>query len=58
MSIKTAELKQHTTETKITQGKLFVVGTLSPKHQAILPVEAQTILQQLCERFAQRVYEL
>lgn len=42
MSINTAELTQHTTETKITQGKLAVVGTLSPEHQAIFPVEAQT----------------
>ncbi len=58
MSINTAELTQHTTETKITQGKLAVVGTLSPEHQAIFPVEAQTFLQQLCERFAPRVDEL
>lgn len=57
MSINTAELTQHTTETKITQGKLAVVGTLSPEHQAIF-LSKPKLLQQLCERFAPRVDEL
>ncbi|TXY29228.1 malate synthase A [Vibrio mimicus] len=58
MSINTAELTQQLTAAKTTQGKLDVVGSLSPEHQAIFPVEAQTFLHQLCERFASRVDEL
>ncbi|ERM62207.1 malate synthase [Vibrio mimicus CAIM 1883] len=58
MSTNTAELTQQLTAAKTTQGKLDVVGSLSPEHQAIFPVEAQTFLHQLCERFASRVDEL
>lgn len=39
-------------------GMLDVVATLSPQHQAIFPVEAQTFLSQLCSKFASRVDEL
>lgn len=58
MSTNTAELTQQSTAAKTPQGKLDVVGTLSPEHQAIFPVEAQTFLHHLCERFASRVDEL
>lgn len=58
MSTNTAELTQQSTAAKTTQGKLDVVGDLAPEHQAIFPVEAQTFLQHLCERFASRVDEL
>ncbi len=37
------------------EGMLDVIGTLSPDHQAIFPVEAQTLLSLLCEKFASRV---
>ncbi|MEL7291269.1 MAG: malate synthase A [Pseudomonadota bacterium] len=45
-------------ETFHTEGQLDVIGTLSPEHQAIFPVEAQTFLSLLCGKFAQRVDEL
>jgi malate synthase len=45
-------------ETFHTEGQLDVTGTLSPEHQAIFPVEAQTFLSLLCGKFAQRVDEL
>lgn len=41
-----------------TQGMLEVTGALAPEHQAIFPVEAQTFLSLLCEKFAGRVEEL
>ncbi|MGY3570586.1 malate synthase A [Vibrio paucivorans] len=40
------------------EGMLEVAGTLSPEHQAIFPVEAQTLLSLLCEKFADRVDDL
>ena len=40
------------------EGMLEVTGSLSPQHQAIFPVEAQTLLSLLCEQFAPRVDEL
>lgn len=45
-------------EAQDTLGMLDVVATLSPQHQAIFPVEAQTFLSQLCSKFASRVDEL
>lgn len=45
-------------ETLLKEGMLDVAGTLSPEHQAIFPVEAQTFLSLLCEKFAGRVDEL
>ncbi len=37
------------------QGQLEVMGALSPEHQAIFPIEAQTFLTALCAQFASRV---
>ena len=45
-------------ETLLNEGMLDVTGTLSPEHQAIFPVEAQTFLSLLCAKFAGRVDEL
>ncbi|MCG9649736.1 malate synthase A [Vibrio brasiliensis] len=45
-------------ETLLKEGMLDVTGTLSPEHQAIFPVEAQTFLSLLCAKFAGRVDEL
>ena len=45
-------------ETFLTEGMLDVTGTLSPDHQAIFPVEAQTFLSLLCDKFANQVDEL
>lgn len=42
-------------ETLHTEGMLEVTGTLSPEHQAIFPVEAQTFLSLLCDKFANQV---
>ena len=39
-------------ETLHQEGMLEVIGTLSPEHQAIFPVEAQTFLSLLCAQFA------
>ncbi|ERB66261.1 malate synthase A [Vibrio coralliilyticus] len=39
-------------ETLHQEGMLEVTGTLSPEHQAIFPVEAQTFLSLLCAQFA------
>lgn len=50
--------KENTQAEQQTQGMLEVTGTLSPEHQAIFPVEAQTFLSQLCERFSSRVDQL
>lgn len=50
--------KENTQTEQQTQGMLEVTGTLSPEHQAIFPVEAQTFLSQLCARFASRVDQL
>lgn len=50
--------KENTQAEQQTQGMLEVTGTLSPEHQAIFPVEAQTFLSQLCERFSLRVDQL
>merc|ERR1712173_3515 len=45
-------------ETFLTEGMLDVTGTLSPDHQAIFPVKAQTFLSLLCDKFANQVDEL
>lgn len=50
--------KENTQTEQQTQGTLEVTGVLSPEHQAIFPVEAQTFLSQLCERFSSRVDQL
>lgn len=41
-----------------TQSRLDVIGSLSPQHQAIFPLEAQTFLSLLCDKFAARTDEL
>lgn len=53
-----AQTEQKTQPTKQTQGKLEVTGALAPEHQAIFPVEAQTFLSLLCEKYAGRVEQL
>ncbi|EHA1125793.1 malate synthase A [Vibrio navarrensis] len=58
MLAQTPEKQNAPTEQQQTQGMLEVTGKLSPEHQAIFPVEAQTFLSQLCARFASRVDEL
>ncbi|EJK2116179.1 malate synthase A [Vibrio navarrensis] len=58
MLAQTPEKQNAPTEQQQTQGMLEVTGKLSPEHQAIFPVEAQTFLSQLCARFASQVDEL
>jgi len=58
MLAQTPEKQNVPTEQQQTQGMLEVTGKLSPEHQAIFPVEAQTFLSQLCARFASQVDEL
>ncbi len=53
-----AQTEQKTPPSQQTQGMLEVTGALAPEHQAIFPVEAQTFLSLLCEKFAGRVEEL
>ncbi|EJE1252655.1 malate synthase A [Vibrio parahaemolyticus] len=53
-----AQTEQKTQPSPQTQGMLEVTGALAPEHQAIFPVEAQTFLSLLCEKFAGRVEEL
>ncbi|HCH1696397.1 TPA: malate synthase A [Vibrio parahaemolyticus] len=53
-----AQTEQKTQPSQPTQGMLEVTGALAPEHQAIFPVEAQTFLSLLCEKFAGRVEEL
>ncbi|WP_140269690.1 malate synthase A, partial [Vibrio parahaemolyticus] len=53
-----AQTEQKTQLSQQTQGMLEVTGALAPEHQAIFPVEAQTFLSLLCEKFAGRVEEL
>ncbi|TOA04254.1 malate synthase A [Vibrio parahaemolyticus] len=53
-----AQTEQKTQPSQQTQGMLEVTGALAPEHQAIFPVEAQTFLSLLCEKFAGRVKEL
>ncbi|EGR1595668.1 malate synthase A [Vibrio parahaemolyticus] len=53
-----AQTEQKTQPSQQTQGMLEVTGVLAPEHQAIFPVEAQTFLSLLCEKFAGRVEEL
>ncbi|TFH91352.1 malate synthase A [Vibrio ouci] len=45
-------------EPLLNEGMLSVTGTLSPEHQAIFPVEAQTFLSLLCDKFASQVEQL
>ncbi|KGK17125.1 malate synthase A [Vibrio navarrensis] len=58
MLAQTPEKQNAPTEQQQTQGMLEVTGKLSPEHQAIFPVEAQTFLSQLFARFASQVDEL
>ncbi|WP_436322684.1 malate synthase A [Vibrio cidicii] len=58
MLAQTPEKQNAPTEQQQTQGMLEVTGKLSPEHQAIFPVEAQTFLSQLCARFASQIDEL
>ncbi|MDG2675112.1 malate synthase A [Vibrio parahaemolyticus] len=53
-----AQTEQKTQPSQQTQGMLEVTGALAPEHQAIFPVEAQTFLSLLCEKFAGRAEEL
>ncbi|WP_199828267.1 malate synthase A [Vibrio harveyi] len=53
-----AQTEQKTQQLKQTQGMLEVNGVVAPEHQAIFPVEAQTFLSLLCEKFAGRVEQL
>ncbi|TOH72381.1 malate synthase A [Vibrio parahaemolyticus] len=53
-----AQTEQKTQPSQQTQGMLEVTGALAPEHQAIFPVEAQTFLSLLYEKFAGRVEEL
>ncbi len=53
-----AQTERKTQPSQQTQGMLEVTGALAPEHQAIFPVEAQTFLSLLCEKFAGRVEEL
>lgn len=53
-----AQTEQKTQPSQQTQGMLEVTGALAPEHQAIFPVEAQTFLSLLCEKFTGRVEEL
>ncbi|MDF4839038.1 malate synthase A [Vibrio parahaemolyticus] len=53
-----AQTEQKTQPSQQTQGMLEVTGALAPEYQAIFPVEAQTFLSLLCEKFAGRVEEL
>lgn len=53
-----AQTEQKTQPSQQTQGMLEVTGALAPEHQAIFPVEAQTFLSLLCEKFAGHVKEL
>ncbi|EJR0962573.1 malate synthase A [Vibrio parahaemolyticus] len=53
-----AQTEQKTQLSQQNQGMLEVTGALAPEHQAIFPVEAQTFLSLLCEKFAGRVEEL
>ncbi|ENQ1032457.1 malate synthase A [Vibrio parahaemolyticus] len=53
-----AQTEQKTPPSQQTQGMLEETGALAPEHQAIFPVEAQTFLSLLCEKFAGRVEEL
>ena len=52
---KTTSQKNKNTQT---EGMLEVTGRLSPEHQAIFPLEAQTFLSLLCEKFAPQIDEL
>ncbi|ENO1231904.1 malate synthase A [Vibrio alginolyticus] len=53
-----AQTEQKTQQLKQTQGMLEVNGVVAPEHQVIFPVEAQTFLSLLCEKFAGRVEQL
>ncbi|EJC6792979.1 malate synthase A [Vibrio parahaemolyticus] len=53
-----AQTEQKTQPSQQTQGMLEVTGAFAPEHQAIFPVEAQTFLSLLCEKFSGRVEEL
>lgn len=53
-----AQTEQKTQQLKQTQGTLEVNGVVAPEYQAIFPVEAQTFLSLLCEKFAGRVEQL
>ncbi|MGR5069246.1 MULTISPECIES: malate synthase A [Vibrio] len=53
-----AQTEQKTQQLMQTQGMLEVIGIVAPEHQAIFPVEAQTFLSLLCEKFAGRVEQL
>ncbi|EPO0025913.1 malate synthase A [Vibrio alginolyticus] len=53
-----AQTEQKTQQLKQTQGMFEVNGVVAPEHQAIFPVEAQTFLSLLCEKFAGRVEQL
>ncbi|MFN1534199.1 malate synthase A [Vibrio jasicida] len=53
-----AQTEQKTQQLKQTQGMLEVNGVVAPEYQAIFPVEAQTFLSLLCEKFAGRVEQL
>ncbi|MDA0134261.1 malate synthase A [Vibrio harveyi] len=53
-----AQTEQKTQQLKQTQGMLEVNGVVAPERQAIFPVEAQTFLSLLCEKFAGRVEQL
>ncbi|KOO04036.1 malate synthase A [Vibrio nereis] len=50
-----AQTPDRETATEAQEGKLEVMGTLSPEHQAIFPVEAQNLLSLLCAKFAGRI---
>ncbi|WP_367987161.1 malate synthase A [Vibrio sp. NTOU-M3] len=58
MLAQTPEKNHITAEAQATLGMLEVTGTLSPEHQAIFPVEAQTFLSLLCANFADKVEPL
>ncbi|UTZ20868.1 malate synthase A [Vibrio campbellii] len=53
-----AQTEQKTQQLKQTQGMLEVNGVVAPEHQVIFPVEAQTFLSLLCEKFAGHVEQL
>ena len=50
-----AQIPETSDQHSNSQGQLEVMGALSPEHQAIFPIEAQTFLTALCAQFASRV---
>ncbi|PFG46268.1 malate synthase [Vibrio sp. ES.051] len=53
-----AQTEQKTQPLPQAQAILEVTGVVAPEHQVIFPVEAQTFLSLLCEKFARRVEPL